>query len=244
MNNRIQILLLSLMAVFAAGATEMERYCLNVENFKNLTVVDGINVDYKASVDSAGMAVFWCEPRMASKLMFTNTKERLSIQTAADETPLKNLPKVTVYSTVLEDVENSGDSTLRLLTTVPVETIKIREIGNGRIEALGIEANEIEASVDTGRGTVVVAGTARKGKLRNVGTGTLDASGLELQDGRIFVFGSGPVFCNIVNHLTVHGIGPGKIVSDRQPAKITRRSLGVKVEITDPEASEAQPEAQ
>ena len=73
-------------------------YSLNVANFCELTVVDGVPVDYVCCADSAGMVVFSAEPGDASKITFSNNKEHLRIQSAADDRPLKGLPRVRVYS--------------------------------------------------------------------------------------------------------------------------------------------------
>ncbi len=58
-------------------------YSLNVANFCELTVVDGVPVDYVCCADSAGMVVFSAEPGDASKITFSNNKEHLRIQSAA-----------------------------------------------------------------------------------------------------------------------------------------------------------------
>ena len=78
-------------------------YSLNVANFCELTVVDGVPVDYVCCADSAGMVVFSAEPGDASKITFSNNKEHLRIQSAADDRPLKGLPRVRVYSASLRD---------------------------------------------------------------------------------------------------------------------------------------------
>ncbi len=227
---RLLSLILAAVAVLAATAQEeIADFQLNVQDFRELTVVDGVNVDYRAVPDSAGWAVFSCPPELASQLMFSNNREHLTIQTTASERAIPGMPRVTVYSTVLTKATNTGDSTLRLLTLTPVESIKIKEMGNGRVEAYGIESDHVEASVDTGCGSVFVQGTARKGKLRNVGTGTLDADGLALEQASIYIFGSGPVECNVSDKITVYGLGPGKVRPRAMPAKVSNRSIGVKV---------------
>lgn len=227
---RIQAFILSVVAAVAAsGQSEIADFKLKVQDFQELTVVDGVNVDYRALPDSAGWAVFSCPPALASQLMFDNNRDHLTIQTTAIEQAIDGMPRVTVYSNALRKATNTGDSTLRLLRVVPVESIKIKEMGNGRIEAYDVTADYIEASVDTGCGSVFVHGTARKGKLRNVGTGTLDADGLLLDNANIYIFGSGPVECAVKDKITVYGLGPGKVRTAITPQKVSNRSLGVKV---------------
>lgn len=221
---------LAFIAATASAQSEIADFKLNVQDFQSLTVVDGVNVDYHARTDSAGWATFSCPPEIASQIMFTNNREHLTIQTTADDRPIPNMPRVTVYSSGLRNATNTGDSTLRLLSLVPTQSLKIKEMGNGRVEAYGIEVESIDASVDTGCGSVFAVGTARKGKLRNVGTGVLDADSLALEQASIFIFGSGPVRCNVTEKITVYGLGPGKVLTAVTPTKVSNRSIGVKVE--------------
>lgn len=214
-----------------ALAQEPTEYKLQVSDFNELTVVDGINVDYISHPDSAGYVVFTATPELADQVTFSNSGSKLTIQTTAYEHPIVGMPKIRVYSTMLRSATNSGDSTLRILSVVTNDKFKVKEMGNGRIEAYGINADEIEANVDTGAGTVIVEGTVRKANLRNVGTGTLDASSLNATEAKIFVFGSGPVDANVTTKMSIYGIGPGKVRLHRHPEKISNRSIGVKTEL-------------
>lgn len=211
-------------------ANEPANYTLEVQDFIELNIVDGIRVDYRALPDSAGWVSFTATPETASKIMFSNNRKKLTIQTSALDHPYENMPVVRVYSTILSNVTNTGDSLTRVLSAAPVEKMKIKVMGNGSIEADGVKADQIEASVDTGCGNVTVTGSARKAKLRNVGTGTVDASGLTADEARVFVFGPGPVDCDVREKLTVYGMGKGRVLLHGEPARITNRSIGVKVE--------------
>ena len=232
MKHLITAVAVILCAIVATGAEDSDSpvagYALNVHDFRELTVVDGVNVDYRAVPDSAGWVYFSCIPETASCIMFNNNKDHLTIQTTADERPIEGMPLVRVYSSALRAATNSGDSLLRILKLVPTDKIRIKEMGNGTVFATGIEANTVEATVATGCGTVVVEGTARQAKLKNVGTGKLDASRLHARNGGVFVFGSGPLDCHISEKLTVYGVGPGKVRMHIKPEKLTNRSIGVK----------------
>ena len=83
-------------------------YKLDVGDFSELKVTDGINVEYYSSTDSAGMAYFECEPETAQMLMFTNKKNSLNIQIASDGAVVSDLPTIRVYSMTLQKIENSG----------------------------------------------------------------------------------------------------------------------------------------
>ena len=61
---------------FVTAKAETTDYKLDVHDFSELVVVDGINVDYFCKPDSAGIAVFSCEPEMASHIMFSQKNDR------------------------------------------------------------------------------------------------------------------------------------------------------------------------
>ncbi|MCM1065994.1 MAG: DUF2807 domain-containing protein [Muribaculaceae bacterium] len=223
-------LIVALMAMLAwtAGAQQAD-YKLNVQNFCELTVVDGVRVDYYCMPDSAGWAVFSCEPELASHIMFDNTAEHLVIQTDADESPIVGLPRVTVYSASLRKVENSGDSLLRVYADIPVKEFKVRLIGNGTIELHKITADKADIGIAAGNGTVSIDGSTGKLTARNVSAGRIDASGLLADEARCFVFGTGNIHCNAPGRLKVFGAGSGIVYyHGAAPSKITNRGLGVK----------------
>ncbi len=68
---------LSLLAALTAtqGAAQAPtRYELDVKDFSELKVTDGINVDYVCNPDSAGKAVFFATPDIASQILFVPNK--------------------------------------------------------------------------------------------------------------------------------------------------------------------------
>lgn len=222
-------LLSFLAAAIAMMAGEPADYKLEVLDFTELKVTDNINVDYHCSSDSAGWAYFTCDPDVASMLMFTNNKSCLHIQVANDGNVIEGLPTLHVYSSSLAKVENSSDSTLRVLSNVPVEKFVGRVVGNGTLVITNVDAGQIDASIDTGKGHIVIYdGKARKAKLSNTGTGTIEAGGLKANRVKVMLFGTGDVDCTALESLSTFGAGSGKVYYSGNPAKITNRSLGVK----------------
>lgn len=217
-------------AVFAVGTAGAEeaRYSLNVANFSSLTIVDGINVIYSCNADSAGWVVFSAEPEVASKLSFSNNKEHLKVQTLADENPIKNTPTVRVYSASLRYAENSGDSTLRINATEPVQKFTARQIGNGAMLVQGLDTGKFDGDTAAGRGRLSVSGKARQAKLRNVGTGYIDASALVCDEMTCFIIGPGNIDVNTAGSLKISGAGSGKVVNRATASKTVNRSIGVK----------------
>ncbi len=211
-----------------AWAAEPEVFRIDVHNFSNLTVVDGVPVDYHALPDSAGWAVFVCPPEVAKEISFTNEKDHLTIRTTAEETPIIGVPRVRVYSTTLNRVENSGDSLVRIFSPAPVKTLKARQIGNGTLEIVSIVADEVDAGVTAGNGTLAMSGKAGKVKINNVSTGPVSARDLTAANISCFIFGSGNIECTPSETLKVYGAGTGKVIYHGTP-KVSRRGIGVKV---------------
>ncbi len=212
-----------------AHSVELSRYELDVNDFSELKVIEGINVDYVCNPDSAGKAVFYATPDLASVLMFSNNKSKLEMQIATDGINYNNLPTVTVYSNFLTKVENSGDSLVRVLSVAPLPKFKATLIGNGRIVVRDINATQVEGSINSGNGTVVINGKCTTAKLSSVGAGTIQADELTATDVKCVLLGTGSIGCSVKQNLTVIGTGSGKIYYKGTPEKITNRSLGLKI---------------
>lgn len=218
-----------LITALGAAIAQTADYKLNVQNFCELTVVDGVGVDYYCRPDSAGWVVFSCAPETASHIMFSNKAEHLTIQTDADEAPIPGVPRVKVYSAALRKAENSGDSLMRIYVNEPVRDFKVRQIGNGDIEIYGVQAERVDAGIAAGNGRMHIDGKAHKATVRNVGTGRIDASLLSVDEVRCFVFGSGDIHVSPAHRLKIYGAGTGIVYFHLAPDKITNRGLGVKV---------------
>ncbi len=220
--------------IFLASASnalhaETADYKLEVQDFSELKVTDNINVVYHCSIDSAGWVYFTCDPEVSSKLLFSNDKACLHIQVAADEVSLDKLPVVHVYSSALQKVENSSDSTTHILNNVTVPSFKCKVIGNGYIIIDNIDANTVSASVATGKGHIVISeGKAKKANYTNVGTGTIEAGALKARNVKVSHWGTNDVDCSASESLTIYGTGSGKIYYSGNPEKVSNRSMGIK----------------
>lgn len=218
-------------ALFTATAQEstLTTYRLNVENFVELTIVDGVNVDYRVNTDSIGYAVFTCDASMASNISFSNKNEHLTIRTNADEYDIPNIPLVTVYSAALRKVENTGDSLVRVFNPAKVESFKAKQIGNGNIEVYNINADNVDAGITAGKGHITISGTTTRARLRNVSTGPINAADLHAKSVKCFVFGTGNIDCYPTDNLTAYGAGSGKVFYHFKPEKVSNRGIGVRI---------------
>ncbi len=206
------------------SGTEINRYELDVQDFSELKVIEGINVDYKCVPDSAGKAVFSTTPDLASVLMFSNKKGRLDMQISTDGITYQNLPTVTVYSNFLTSVSNSGDSTVRVLSVAPGPSFKANLMGNGRLVIRDINATKVDASLQTGNGQLVVYGKCSTAKLSLVGTGSIQADELQSPEVKARIVGTGNIGCAPSESLIILGgsTGPGKIYYTGQPEVVTK----------------------
>lgn len=229
MKKFVTSLFAALLILSAAAQDKVADYRLRVQNFCELTVVDGVGVDYVSHPDSTGWAVFSCMPAMASHIMFENKAEHLTVKTDADESPIRGIPRVKLYSASLRKVTNSGDSLVCVYASVPSDDFRIHIIGNGTVKATGVKADNVDVRISSGRGRAFVDGKARTCSARNVGTGLIDASGLLCEDFNGFILGPGNIHCRPSGTLRVYGAGSGVVYYHSGPAQIKRRGLGVKV---------------
>lgn len=193
-----------------AAAAQTKNYALKLDDFAELSVTDGINVVYHVMPDSAGYVTFTCDQPMADKLMFTSGKKRLKIQVAFDDSgPIPGLPTVHAYSSAIDKIENAGDSTLVVRLNGPQTKLKLRVVGNGTMIVHDIYANSVDAGISTGHGHLVLNGRAARLKLVNIGTGPIEAGGVDAKEVRCWAVGTGPIDCSPSESLTVLGAGSG-----------------------------------
>lgn len=222
------ILLFSLLLSANCLFAQVNRYSLNVEDFKELKVNDAVNVIYHCSTDSAGTIWFECTRDISSAFIFSNDKASLRVQVDFDALSDTPLPTLHVYSSSLNKVENSSDSTV-IVDYAKVPTFKVKVIGNGTIFVRKVEAVTLDASISTGNGHIAVAeGLVSKGKYSNVGTGVIEAGGVTASEVKVTSFGTGNIDVCAVESITIYGAGSGTVYYIGNPRKISNRSIGVK----------------
>lgn len=213
-----------------ASAAEPQHYAIKVQEFNSLKVINAVNVDYRCDRDSAGLAVFDCDPSIASTLMFGNQDGRLTIQLATEGVAIADLPTVTVYSSFLTSVENSADSTVRVLSLTPTPKFSATVIGNGMLTVRGIDATKVDGSLKTGKGTMVLRGRCNEASLKFFGTGTIQADDLEACLVNVTASGTGQIGVWPTQELKVKGMGSTTIYYRGDP-KIKKGPLTVGVKI-------------
>ncbi|MEG0559204.1 MAG: DUF2807 domain-containing protein [Muribaculaceae bacterium] len=218
-----------LIAICSLGAFAQanSKYEVKVGNFKDLKISDHINVVYNCNPDSSGMARFETTPALADQITFSNNdKGKLTIQLATELTPQMQLPTIYVYSDFLQSVDNTSDSTVRVLSIAPAPNIKLTLSDNGKIIARNLNATTVEARIITGKGIIIVDGKCTTATLKNMGTGEIQADKLVSTNANCQIIGTGSIGCNASNKITIKGTGTGKVYYVGDPKEIKTFQLG------------------
>ena len=214
-------------AVFTLTA-QPTRHEVKVGNFSRLVVTADVNVDYRCNPDSAGLAVMYCEQSVADHFIFSiNKNGRLNIQLDNAYQQLEYLPKVTVYSSSLEEAENASDSTLRIIGLPRMASFKVMLIDNGKVIARGIDVSHLDLQILSGKGKIIAQGHCDDLAVRLVGTGEIQADDVRAENVTCRIMGTGRIGCHVDGgELKVSGSGTGKVYCKGTPTKVSVRKLG------------------
>lgn len=215
-------------AVALMSSAQVVHHEVKVGNFTRLNLLDDINVDYRCNADSAGLAVLDCTQDVANHLMFSiNDKGRLSIQVDDLYERQGNLPTIILYSSTLDEVENSGDSTLRVSGLPPMKAFKVRLTDNGKVIVRHVRASKLELEILSGKGKIIADGSCDVLEIRLIGTGEIQADKVEATDVTCRIVGTGSIGCDVNGGiLKVSGSGTGKVYYKGNPSKVTVHKLG------------------
>lgn len=226
MKKLLFITLLFLAVHINANAEELQKFELKVNDFTELRLTDHLNVVYSENADSIGYAHFESSSKIANMIMFKNNNGKLTIQLSTDGINEVNLPTVYIYSKFLQSAENASDSTLKVINTAPIPNIKFKLSANGKIIAHNLEATAIDAAIITGKGLIVLSGNCKEARLKNVGTGEIQADKLTSDNVSCAITGTGSIGCNVKEKLTVKGTGTGKVYYVGNPKEVKTYKLG------------------
>lgn len=220
------IISLALACIALTAAAQTDRYVTNIKDFTELTVAGNINVVYRNSIDSAGIAVYECDKATASALTFSNNKNKVKVQVISD-TPIERTPVLYLYSTSLNKAENWGDSTITVSKNAPCAEFQAKVIGNGNIVVRDIHATEVKASVKAGAGHIFLEGKAQNAHYTIMSAGAIEAAGLSTTNTKCMMWGTGSVDCSATSELKIYGMGSGDVYYKGEPASIKNRAVGV-----------------
>ena len=223
------LLLAALAAALPLAAQTRQRYEINVGECTSLKVVDGLNVDHKVSADSAGKVVFSAPRSMASAIIVSNKNGNLKLEIATEAVGTVNLPLITVYSSSLASVENSGDSTVRVLSVIEGPKFGAKVVGNGHLSVRDLRVTDARGTVQMGKGRLMLRGTCSYLHLKMLGTGTIEADELSAAQVSVSVNGTGAVGVWPGETLTVSGTGSTTIYYKGNPEIKKKMLLGPKL---------------
>ena len=209
----------------AQSPSEVKPYSLQFSDFHELKVTDGINVTYRCDPSRAGKIEFEARADVASAVIFTPGKGKLTISLASRDTSYNNLPEVTVYSSLLSSVRNEGDSTLRVISPAPVPKLSARLIGNGNIAIRDCQATETSAEIISRHGIIMITGTTSMAKFNVMGSGSIQADELKATEGSATITGTGSVACYVTDKLSIGGLGTGTVCYRDAPKEIKTKFL-------------------
>lgn len=221
-------IILLLTCVLTAMAQTPTTYNLNVGEFMELSVRDGLNVDYTSDDDKSGTASFTCQASLASSIVFNNKGGKLVIQLSPESVGTKGLPTISVHSRFLTKIENTADSTVRVLSMVGSPKFEAKLEGNGTLVVRGLDANEVKGTMRLGHGTLILAGKCKDAKLNLTGTGVIQADELVATEATVNAKGTGSIGLNATTMLNVYGMGATNIYYIGDP-EIKNRSVGLKL---------------
>ena len=228
MKHRIICTIACVIAVSLMASAQVKRHEIKVGNFTRVNLLDDVNVDYRCNADSAGIIVVDCTSEVIKNFIFSvNDKGRLSIQVNDAFERQGGLPKLTLYSSGLEEAENSGDSTLRISGLPVMKSFKVRNTDNGKVIVRDVRASQLELQILSGKGKIIADGSCDDLSLRLIGTGEIQADKVEATNVSCRIMGTGSMGCKVNGgELKVSGSGTGKVYYKGQPSKVTVRKLG------------------
>lgn len=222
-------ILSAIIALCAITAVNAALRTINVGEFNELVVNDGINVVYSNAKDSVGLVSFDIERQYTSYIMAERSKGKLKIVLDPAAAALKTLPTVYVYSSYLYKAENSKDSTLTIRNVAPGAKVDITLQGNGKIIARNLDAVNISLRLLTGKGTIIASGKCDNLTVSNVGTGEIQSDEVTAKNVKASLMGTGTIGCSASETLSVKGLGSGKIYYIGKPVITKSKLSNVKI---------------
>lgn len=207
------------------SSSQTKTYTLQFSDFHELKVTDGINVTYRCDPSHAGKIEFEARAEVASAVIFTPGKGKLTVSIASRDSSYTNLPEITVYSSMLSSVRNEGDSTVRVISPAPVPKLTARLIGNGNIAIRDCKATETSAEIISGRGIILLTGSTAMAKFNVMGAGSIQADDFETKECSATITGTGSIACYPIEKLSVGGLGSGTVSYRGTPREIKNKFI-------------------
>jgi hypothetical protein len=130
------------------------------------------------------------------------------------------LPRVRVSARSLRGVALNGGAKVRVAEMRGAQ-IELLQAGAGSLDVASIRTDDLTANL-TGTGAMTLTGTAGRVRMRNYGTGSIDASGLSANDASLNSASSGDIRINVRFTARANATGSGGISITGKPECILR----------------------
>lgn len=224
----LTILIVIVSCVSLSVPASGKSFSFNVGDFDELKVEDDLSVVCHCNSDSVGLVKFECDQRTADRIMLRNSKGKLKIELVYDERKYGMLPVITVYTNQIKKVENDGIGALHIHGNVSCAKAEFALTGNGRLTVDNVQCDVLILRISTGCGTITAKGNCGVEKIRNLGTGFIEATNVTTSDVQARIFGTGTVKCKVSDggKINLKGSGSGRLYYIGEPAKVTVKKLG------------------
>lgn len=225
---------LTVVAICASAEVQL----LKVDRFQQIRVIGPVNVDCVYNPDSVGYIKVDAPKKELISWVEASTKgNKLKIQLRLPDemrqglTPVpEGLPGVKIYTNYLTGVSNEGDSIVRVITSTNVPTFSAMLMGNGYMSVRGIDTEKLKVELVSGSGTLAIKGRANFESVKLAGVGTIEADGVEAENAKVVLVGTGNVGVWAKDKLTVSGTGSGTVYVKGTPEISKKLALGIKLQ--------------
>lgn len=192
-------------------------YNYEVGPFDRLSVRGNFNIVYRCNPDSSGFARYESDKDVSAAIDITTSKGKLSIKEVNDAYHSRPLPTIYVYSDFITQIESEENATVTAHLSMATPKLSLKMMGNGKISATGVRSTNVNASIQTGNGTIAIEGKCTTADFKMTGTGVIQADALEADNVKCSVLGTGTIGCWANDLLDVRGIGTTKIYYKGDP---------------------------
>lgn len=234
---RLVIMALALFTSLSVVA-QVKDFDVNVGEFTKLVIDNNIDIVYKPSKTLAGHVHFKATKKVADNLFFINNgKKKLTIQVAEDMMGKDQTPKLTIYSSTLEFVENNADSTVIVQVPKGLKEFTAVSSGNGDTKLEDVDVEKLTVRIKTGWGDIYASGKCDQLVVRGLGSGDLNVQELKARTADVSYTGTGVVRCDVADELKLKGMGSAKVLCKKTPAKVSKSKFlrGIKLGLLEDE---------
>ncbi|MBO5720697.1 MAG: DUF2807 domain-containing protein [Bacteroidales bacterium] len=216
---RFKILFLAVITIFIASAKVNAKEVVakkynyvysdtTIADFKEVSILNGINVVYTQSESQAGKVRIYA-PEGENVVSLTSKNGLLSIRYGRGYKMDYGVIMVYVYSKELTQVNCSVGANFTTEGIVSGSKLKLKVLNRSQIRCKNIIYDEVYAKRGLGNGDILLAGKVKKATYSIIGNGEIDADNLVADEVVCKIFGKGDIGCHVDKDISVRSIGRG-----------------------------------